>query len=384
MKRSRAMTLTVGVLAVGLALAACSSGGGGAPGTTAAPTSAAPATSAAPTAAPTTPDTAVPSPTEAVDPLAQFVDAACKEGSITVYASAADATISALLDAFKKAFPCMTTDYFRGAGTALLNKYQTEAEANSVVADVFLPTIQPDFMTKNSKWFLPLTDDVVPVAKNWPAEYRNPLYILSTVEEAGVIYNTNNVKTAPAKWADTIDPKYDGKIILIDPTASPSYMSWWYIIQQKFGDDFLKSAAALHPEWVTTGATGAQTVATGAKDIMIPAYPSHATDPLAQGAPLGLARNLDPTMGITTATAISAAAPHPNAAKLFANWMLTTDGLNVTCGAGNVFSSVVPGTKCRDLASTYVSPVWDIAKADQDKIVSLLGRCGSRHNTPRC
>jgi len=308
------------------------------------------------------------------DPLAALVEKANAEGSLTVYASAAESTIQDLLAAFNKQYPDIQTDYFRGAGTALFNRFQSEAEAGTTAADVFMPTIQPSFITDHADWFTKLDDDVLPGYSDWPADFKTDYTVQTVVEEVTVLYNTNNVKNPPKSWQDVVaSDQYKGKIVLLDPTSSPSYMSWYEIMRQKFGDDFLRKLAALDPVYVDTGATGAQQVANGSMDLMLPAYPSHATALIAQGAPLDMVTNLDPTQGITTSVAITSGAPHPNAAALFAHWMTTKDAFNAYC-SGGMFSAVIPGTDCQQLASNYVQPIWDISQAEKDQIVSLLGR----------
>ncbi|GAA5146060.1 hypothetical protein GCM10025768_04120 [Microbacterium pseudoresistens] len=309
------------------------------------------------------------------DGIDALVEAAKEEGSLTVYASAAESTIQDAIAAFNEEYPEIQVDYFRGAGTALFNRFETEAEAGSVVADVFMPTIQPSFISDHPEWFIPMTDEVLPTAVelDWPADFRTEYTIQTIVEEIVVIYNTNNVSDPPKTWEEALDPAYKGKIILVDPEASPSYMSWYAIARDAFGDDFIRALGEMDPIWVDTGATGAQQVATGSKDIVIPTYPSHATGLMAEGAPIDYERNLDPTQGITTSVAITADAPHPNAAKLFANWLLTPAAFNAYCDGG-AFSSVVPGTNCDSLASNFVAPVWDIPQEEQAEIVALLGR----------
>lgn len=350
MKLNRAIGLIGSVVLAGALVSGCAAGGSPDPG---------------------------PDPTQGgnADGMEALIEAANKEGSLTVYASAAESTIQDLITAFNQDYPEIQVDYFRGAGTALFNRFETEAEAGSVIADVFMPTIQPSFISDHPEWFIPMTDDVLPLAVelDWPADFRTEYTLQTIVEEIVVIYNTNNVATPPATWEDALDPAYKGRIILVDPEASPSYMSWYAIAREAFGDEFLQALGEMDPLWVDTGATGAQQVATGSKDIVIPTYPSHATGLMAEGAPIDYERNLDPTQGITTSTAITADAPHPNAARLFANWLMTPAAFNAYCDVG-AFSAVVPGTNCDTLASNYVAPMWDIPQSEQAEIVALLGR----------
>lgn len=306
-------------------------------------------------------------------PLADIEQAAFDEGQLTVYTGAGESQIEALVDAFMDQYPDISVEYFRGAGTALFNRFSTEVESGSVVADVFIPTVQPSFVTDHSDWFLPLDEDLLPALDGWPEQFRTEYTAEPVVEEVVTIYNTDTVEDVPTTWDEVLDPKYKGRIVLVDPMASAGYMSWYSIMLDTYGEEFLTRLGEMDPMWVDTGAVGAQQVATGQYDLVVPGYPSHTAGLVEQGAPVDVARNQDPTQGLTTSVALVADAPNPNAARLFANWLLTPDAYEVYCDQG-VYSSTIPGTDCPDVASNYVEPNWEVSAEEQDKIVELLGR----------
>jgi iron(III) transport system substrate-binding protein len=306
------------------------------------------------------------------DYLATLEAAANEEGTLTVYASAGESQIQAITDTFKKDYPNIDVSYLRLPGGPLLNRYASEAQSGSVAADVFMPAVQPDFIEKHPDWFVKVTDEMIPSAKGWPSKFRTDLQIHIAIENVVLTYNKNLVKTPPTSWEDVLDPKWTGKAMITDPRSSPGYMSWFYIMQQKFGDDFLKRLAALKDPLVDSGAVGAQKVAAGAYAMSFPSYPSHTIALEESGAPIGVLKDLNPTQGLTTSVAISAKAPHPNAARLFANWLVGPKGHNVLCGG--VYSAVGKGAaECDPVATNYTPAVYDISAADQAKILSLLG-----------
>lgn len=310
---------------------------------------------------------------EAEGPLAELEQAAFDEGQLTVYTGAGESQIEALTTAFMDQYPEIDVEYFRAAGTALFNRFATEAESGSMVADVFIPTVQPSFVTENPDWFVPLDEDLLPELADWPEGFRNEYTVQPVVEEIIAIYNTETVTDVPETWEDVLDPKYKGRIILVDPLASAGYMSWYAIVREQLGDEFLKALGDMDPIWVDTGAVGAQQVATGQYDLVVPSYPSHVVGLVEQGAPLGQVRDLDPTQGLTTSVAITADAPNSAAARLFANWLLTPEAYEVYCAQG-VYSATIEGTECPSVSSNYVEPIWDVTSEDQDEIVKLLGR----------
>jgi iron(III) transport system substrate-binding protein len=89
-----------------------------------------------------------------------------------------------------------------------------------------------------------------------------------------------------------------------------------------------------------------------------------------QGAPI---KEVTParTTGVETMSAVTAGAPHPNAAKLVLNYMLTPEGQAVLNADSTSPLPNIPGT--RPLPAQYVSPPIAEAAAQADQLVSLLG-----------
>lgn len=303
-----------------------------------------------------------------------LVEAAIQEGQLTIYASTGESQIEAIVEGFREAYPEISTEYFRAAGTALFNRFASEAEAGAVMADVFMPNVQPSFVQDNSEWFSELTPELVPNSEAWPEEFRTDHTVQVTVESILLVYNTETVDQPPETWPDVLDERYRGRVVLVDPNASPGYMSWYSVIRDQFGDEFLEALADLDPMWVDTAAVGAQQVATGGSDLAFPNYPSQTASLQASGAPIETVTDLDPTQGITTDVAITADAPNPNAARLFVDWLISEEGYEVMC-EDPVFSATVEvEADCVELASNHISPRWEIPDDEQQEILSLLGR----------
>jgi iron(III) transport system substrate-binding protein len=323
----------------------------------------------APEAAPTASN----DPEVSADPVAEIATAACEEGELMVYSVLVEGVLTALLDEFRAEYPCIKTDYVRQAGTALFNRFETEMEAGSLVADSLVPTAQPSFITGHPDWFVEITDDLVPASKDWPADSKEKYLLRTLMEIWGIIYNTETT-TRPETWADILDPKLKGRIVLVDPNASPVYHSWYSLARENLGDDFLRQLGQQDPVWVDTAAVGAQQVATGAKDVVAPSAAAHAGPLIAEGASLDYNLDTDMTQTVTVMIAIPKVAPHPNAARLWANFLLSTTALDIICEAGGYASPVSGTTNCGAPPAHPFAPIWDVPTEKVKEIETLLGR----------
>lgn len=300
-------------------------------------------------------------------------ESAIKEGSLLIYGGSADNQMKALVDGFNEKYPSIQVDYFRAPGASLLNRFATEAESGSVIADVFMPTVQPEFITDtHSEWFVEITDDEFPAAENWPADFREDRVLTAWVQNVVLGYNVDQVESAPTSWEDALDARFKGKIMLLDPRASAATMAWYEIIRDAYGDDFLTQLVGQNGQWVDSAAVGAQQVAAGAFAMSFPTYASQLIGLEQSGAPVGIAKDLDPNMALFTYFAVPEDAPHPNAARLFASWLLGPDGREVIC-ADHVYAAIGGGdSACEAVLPGSIPPNFSLSDEEKAHVLELL------------
>ena len=108
-------------------------------------------------------------------------------------------------------------------------------------------------------------------------------------------------------------------------------------------------------------------------DALLPGYDRFAVDSIKQGAAIAAVTNLDPMVALTTSVAIPVDAPHPNAARLFANWLVSPPGLRLLCGDG-AYAAVIQVPGCPPVGPYFTPAMENIPQAEVDQIVALLGR----------
>jgi iron(III) transport system substrate-binding protein len=361
--------LLAGVSVVGLAaVAAC---GGTAGSVAVAPTSAptAPKPAASPSAAAAVPSpSAVAAPVTAPDDPA-LVNAAKSEGKGTLYFSIDPTATQQVLDAFNAKYG-IQVDSQRLTSGPLAQRFTAEEQAGNVVADLLInsdASFMEDAFSKG--WITKI--DALPQLASWPRDFFHDSYVTVAIVPSSLLWNTSLVSAAdaPKAWQDVLDPKWKGKIILLDPHGAPPVLEFLYLMRQTYGDDFLRKLGAQQPQLVASAVTAAQQIAAGAAAIEIPAV--HATlGPLtAQNAPIQEGF-FTPTTGANSQAALVAKAPHPNVGKLLLNFFMTPQGQSIL---NKDAWSPVPGMPGARAQMQTAPSLTAQAVAQQAEIISLLG-----------
>jgi iron(III) transport system substrate-binding protein len=285
--------------------------------------------------------------------LAALVKKAQAEGSLNFYTVPPDPEVRRVADAFTKRWGVKVT-WTRFGTSDLQTRFSAEAQSGSPGADLLL--------LSNSQWVgLAERRGWVSGPKQvglpgWPkgqipVGYPKKLLTNSgsaivQLQPSTFLINTNLVKPAdaPKDWKDLLDPKWKGKIILTDPTSSPAFVDLWWAVQRKEGGiDFLKKLRGQAIRLYPGVAPLTQAVIAGEAPIAVPGVPAIAESLIAKGAPL---REVTPsvTNGPEEVVLLTNKAKHPNAAKLFA-WFLLTPG-------GQALLNADPG----------VISAWDVNK----------------------
>jgi iron(III) transport system substrate-binding protein len=154
------------------------------------------------------------------------------------------------------------------------------------------------------------------------------------IEYVALIYNKElvNPKDVPKRYEDLTDPKWKGKIVMANPSAHATTISWLIGLKEnvfpseKAWMDFLKGLAANKPMFVRSFGPTPAPVESGEKLIAI-SMPKYIITKAP--APLDWARVEQPLLGTPRGIAVTASAAHPNAAKLFVDYWLSKDAMQI-------------------------------------------------------
>ena len=263
----------------------------------------------------------------AADPA--VVDAARKEGAMAIADAAPGENFQKFMAAFKAKYPFLdtATGFYSAPTGRVLARVNAEIDAGRVTFDVMLAANAAAWieMTKQGK----ILRYDSPEYAAFPAAAKMEGY-WAAAQAIGVIpvYNKAllGAGEAPKSWRDLLAPRFAGKKMAIQNAAAGTQFNWSYLLRQTLGPDFEKGFAAQTPVVVATGAQMTDSVTRG--EIVVAAALDHWRAFTPEAAQAGLV-GVYPEEGIPLTlvpVGILAAAPHPNAAKLFIDFALSKEG----------------------------------------------------------
>ncbi|TDO48704.1 iron(III) transport system substrate-binding protein [Kribbella sp. VKM Ac-2527] len=298
---------------------------------------------------------------------------ATSEGAVTWYVSIPEAVAKGVADAFSGKYGIGVEMTVLTSGL-LATRYSSEMSSGKSAADVVTladPVFFKDAVAK--QWVGGLDPADEPALETWPdTALRENSYALVNIQPIGVTIDTKKAKAADfGSWEGLLAPSLKGQVYLVNPANVPSWLAHMNLLRKTYGDGFLAKLAAQSPKLVDSSVPGVQQVAAGSGTLVYPSLLSVSRPLSAKGASVETVFP-SPTTGVEQFAAVSSAAPHPNAARLFLNFLLTEEAQKIlNKGTGSSPLGNLEGTV--PLPDGYVSPDVEAALAAKAEIVSGLG-----------
>ena len=308
--------------------------------------------------------------------LAALVKAAQAEGILTFYWSSNGPVAQRLSEAFEKKYG-IKSSFVRLTSGPLFQRYAGEAESNNFAADFMLSgggvavTFAQDGIKKG--WVQAVSEAGLPVITSgqFPAKFNRGATAVVQVAPWQIAYNTELLKKNdyPKDWPDLLKPGFKGQILLGDPRNAGTYMEFWTMIMEKYGESFITQMAMQSGRHYDSGVPAVQGLGAGEGSIHLPVISSQAQTVREKGAPVDTVTP-DYNTGLEFQVILTAPnkAKHPNAARLFANYIMSPDGnavFNSDPGGFTIYETA-------QLPKQYVAPNPGAAD-NKDKLGRLLG-----------
>jgi iron(III) transport system substrate-binding protein len=170
----------------------------------------------------------------------------------------------------------------------------------------------------------------------------------------GILVNTDLVRTSdrPRGWKDLLDPKWRGQILADDVHPVGSGSLFFQATFEKLGRAFHEKLASQDPSFTRDPRGSQRRVARGEYPIFVPS--SFAAMKELEGLPLETVVPEEGVVYVLYQAAVFKSAPHPNAARLFMDFLLSDEAqkIYVSDGYGPVVEAGKPGTSRPPLLGT--------------------------------
>jgi ABC-type Fe3+ transport system substrate-binding protein len=296
-----------------------------------------------------------------------IVDGAKKEGRVVFYASMEAQSAQRLVAQFEKKYPFIKVDATRIGSERMATRLVAEAQGRKVQADVVNQS-GFDFYGVLQKGIFEAYPS--PERAALPPEYKDDqgLWTINSATLNVIGYNTKLVAPAsvPKSFWDLTDPKWKGHL-LMDENES----KWMAGMMTYYGEgkvmELMRKLAGQEIQF-RVGHTLIQTLAAaGERPIVVVAFANGVERLKKDGAPIDWAA-VDPIIGLTFGLALVKDAPHPNAARLLIDFLLSREGQEILASVGYY----APRTD-------VVSPLMKQAPAKM-KVVPLPMTLATRYN----
>ena len=269
-------------------------------------------------------------------PMADIEAAARKEGKLTIYTASGHSnpeTQGATNYLFKEKYG-VSIDWSILSSTEMPVRVLAEQHTKQYVADILMNGLGGGMATVRERGY------IVPIlapsslergvwrvdpASSAPKD-RDWLFIFMPLTPSFFV-NSNLVSSVeePKSYQDLLHPRWKGKIVLQTPFIPGGGSGWFRATYRTLGADYMR-ALAKQVVLVSNGNEVPDGVARGQYAIGIAASTGRGRELVQQGAPVKYLHPREGSHMPSIGTALLGAVPHPNAARLFLQWLYTKEG----------------------------------------------------------
>src|SRR5258708_24472840 len=255
------------------------------------------------------------------------VEAAKKEGKVVWYTSLALTSAEKVAKLFEAAYPGIKVEVHRTGSERILQRVMQELQANIKIADLVHTSDAGHYvLLKDKKLLLKYTPAGVggfPPAFKDKDGYHYGLRATVNV----IAYNSKIVPAAeaPRTWKDLLDPKWKGKLVTAHPGYSGVIATHVLALVHLHGWDYVKALAQNKPMLVQSAVDPSGIVASGERPVAVDGGDYTFYQVKKKGNPVEIVFPKEGVPLVVSPSAITSFAPHPNAAKLFTDFIFSRE-----------------------------------------------------------
>ena len=253
------------------------------------------------------------------------LEAARKEGQLVFYSGIPIPDAQAILAALEKKYPFIKTTFYRSTGPALVSRIQTEQRAGTHIWDAMNSTGFEPYVLLEQGYFAKYESAE---RKSFPEGHKDKEGMWTTMYTSPMIvsYNSKLVAAAdlPKDYSDLLSPKWKGRLGL-----DSSDFEWYANLRKVWGTEkaqkFLDGLKKQDVRLVQGRALLTELLSGGEIAILVNNFLQNSIEAKRKGSPVEFLA-LDPVISAAGLIGINKQAPHPNAAKLFVDFVLSKEG----------------------------------------------------------
>lgn len=286
---------------------------------------------------------------------ARVLAGARQEGTVAIYTSLNTQDSVPLTSAFEERYG-VKTELWRSSSERVVQRAVAEARAGRFACDVIEtngPEVEACFREGLLERFhSPHFTDLAPAA--FP-DHR--YYVADRFNFFTIAYNTTLVQPSevPNSYDDLLHPRFRGRLGL-----EAGDVDWFGAMVTHMGEEkglaFFSRLAEMQPQIRSGHTLMGQVVASGEIPLAANIYNHNAERLAVQGAPIRW-KALEPTFGRPNSIGVTRRAPHPHAALLFADFLLSHEGQTILKDHNRVPSSLAVSSGLNDFPFEVIDPL---------------------------
>jgi iron(III) transport system substrate-binding protein len=260
--------------------------------------------------------------TKAFTPDPVDMAAAKREAAVTWYTSTPVNTAQKIASMFQ-AETGIKVELFRSGGSAVLRRFMQELDARRVIADVMTISDPAEVLTLIKR------DLLVPFRPRHFDKIRDEVkdpkgyHIAQRVNLVGIIARSDKGAALPRNWTDLTDPKFKGLLVMPDPSYTAIQLMVVGTLSRKYGWGFYEKLRANDIMIVQSHQQVSETLTRGERLIAAEGADQFAWLDRKAGHKIETIWPTDGAFAIGAPTVVIKGAPHPNAAKALAEFMIS-------------------------------------------------------------
>jgi iron(III) transport system substrate-binding protein len=268
------------------------------------------------------------------------LEAARKEGKVVWYTSLALSSSEKVAKLFETAYPGVKVEVHRTGSQRILQRMMQELQSNIRNVDVVHTSDAGHYvLLKEKKLLMRYTpagvDAFAPGFKDRDGFHYG---LRATVNVIAYNSKTISAAEAPRAWKDLLDPKWRGRLVTAHPGYSGVIATHVLALVHLHGWDYFKALAQNKPMLVQSAVDPSGIVASGERPVAVNGGDYTFYQAKKKGNPVEIVYPKEGVPLVVSPSAITSFAPHPNAARLFTDFIFSRDVQQVLADTEGLYS----------------------------------------------